>query len=48
MVVPTTTPLLPALPTLLDTLNETREFYTFIKDVRAAFRAYVEDERRGR
>ncbi|KDQ17526.1 hypothetical protein BOTBODRAFT_29706 [Botryobasidium botryosum FD-172 SS1] len=46
--VPTSTPLLPALPTLLATLNETREFYGFIKSVRGAFREYVTDERRAR
>ncbi|OCH94207.1 hypothetical protein OBBRIDRAFT_884963 [Obba rivulosa] len=35
--VPTTTPFLPMLPILLEELNSTRDFYTFIKHVRHAF-----------
>lgn len=35
--VPTTSPVLPNLPILLDELNETRDLYAFIKQVRQAF-----------
>ncbi|KAH9836719.1 chromosome segregation protein Spc25-domain-containing protein [Rhodofomes roseus] len=40
--VPTTTPYLPTLPILLDELNETRDVYTFVKNVRDAFKRVVE------
>ncbi|KAF8508519.1 chromosome segregation protein Spc25-domain-containing protein [Gautieria morchelliformis] len=35
--VPTSSPMIPTLPLLLAELNETREFYKFIKKVRKAF-----------
>ncbi|KAH9949461.1 chromosome segregation protein Spc25-domain-containing protein [Amylocystis lapponica] len=35
--VPTTTPFLPTLPILLDMLNQSRDIYAFIKQVRLAF-----------
>jgi Chromosome segregation protein Spc25 len=35
--VPTTSPMIPTLPLLLAELNETREFFRFIKKVRKAF-----------
>jgi len=37
LIVLTSTPLLPTLPTLLDQLNESRDVYTFIKRVRQAY-----------
>ncbi|KAF9513909.1 hypothetical protein BS47DRAFT_1343728 [Hydnum rufescens UP504] len=43
--VPTCTPLLPAMPDLVNTLNETGEFYTFVRNVRLAFREYALEER---
>ncbi|KAI0685546.1 chromosome segregation protein Spc25-domain-containing protein [Cytidiella melzeri] len=39
--VPTTSPALPTLPILLDELNETRDVYAFIKQVRQAFEHLV-------
>ncbi|KAI0809138.1 chromosome segregation protein Spc25-domain-containing protein [Irpex lacteus] len=39
--VPTMSPALPTLPILLDELNETRDVYTFIKQVRQAFEHLV-------
>ncbi|KIJ45189.1 hypothetical protein M422DRAFT_30037 [Sphaerobolus stellatus SS14] len=35
--VPTASPMIPTLPLLVDELNETREFYRFIKKVRQSF-----------
>jgi kinetochore protein Spc25 len=37
LIVLTSTPLLPTLPTLLDHLTESRDVYTFIKRVRQAY-----------
>ncbi|CAL1696858.1 unnamed protein product [Somion occarium] len=39
--VPTTSPFLPTLPILLDELNESRDIYSFIKQVRQAFEHLV-------
>ncbi|KAK7677922.1 hypothetical protein QCA50_019112 [Cerrena zonata] len=39
--VPTTSPFLPNLPILLDELNESRDIYSFIKQVRQAFEELV-------
>ncbi|KAI0075903.1 hypothetical protein K474DRAFT_1663663 [Panus rudis PR-1116 ss-1] len=39
--VPTTSPFLPTLPILLEELNETRDVYSFIKQVRQAFEQLV-------
>ncbi|KAG8694494.1 kinetochore-associated Ndc80 complex subunit spc25 [Ceratobasidium sp. 394] len=44
--VSTSSPLLPQMSGLVDWLNETREFYWFVKKVRMAFQQYVQDERR--
>ncbi|KAH7330641.1 chromosome segregation protein Spc25-domain-containing protein [Rhizoctonia solani] len=46
--VTTSTPLLPQMSGLVEWLNETREFYWFVKKVRMAFQQYVLDERRAR
>ncbi|QRW05799.1 chromosome segregation protein spc25 [Ceratobasidium sp. AG-Ba] len=46
--VSTSSPLLPQMSGLVDWLNETREFYWFVKKVRMAFQQYVQDERRAR
>ncbi|KAL5640613.1 hypothetical protein ACGC1H_001181 [Rhizoctonia solani] len=46
--VTTSTPLLPQMSALVDWLNETGEFYWFVKKVRMAFGQYVQDERRAR
>ncbi|CCM04798.1 uncharacterized protein FIBRA_06991 [Fibroporia radiculosa] len=43
--VPTTTPFLPTLPILLDELNETRDIYTFFKQVRQSFVEVVQQGR---
>ncbi|KZT68804.1 hypothetical protein DAEQUDRAFT_711278 [Daedalea quercina L-15889] len=40
--VPTTTPYLPTLPILVDELNETRDVYTFIKNVRNAYKDVID------
>jgi kinetochore protein Spc25 len=37
----TSTPLLPTLPIYVDKLNESRDVYAFIKEVRQAFRDLV-------
>ncbi|KAG8908684.1 kinetochore-associated Ndc80 complex subunit spc25 [Tulasnella sp. 417] len=44
--VTSSTPLLGTLPTLLEELNETRQFYVFVRRLREAFRVQAEDERR--
>ncbi|KAF8603129.1 hypothetical protein BDV93DRAFT_606969 [Ceratobasidium sp. AG-I] len=44
--VSTSSPLLPQMSALVEWLNETREFYWFVKKVRKAFQQYVQDERR--
>jgi hypothetical protein len=41
LLVPTTSPVLPTLPIMLDELNETRDLYAFIKQVRQAFELQV-------
>ncbi|KAG8923977.1 kinetochore-associated Ndc80 complex subunit spc25 [Tulasnella sp. 418] len=46
--VTTSTPLLPTLPTLLAELNESRQFYVFVRRIRGAFVSYVEEEKRVR
>ncbi|PSR82434.1 hypothetical protein PHLCEN_2v6070 [Hermanssonia centrifuga] len=43
--VPTTSPFLPTLPILVDELNQTRDVYTFIKQVRQAFVDLVTEDR---
>ncbi|KAL5485923.1 SPC25 [Sanghuangporus weigelae] len=43
--VPLTTPPIPTLPLLVDQLNKTRDFYSFIKSVRARFVEMVEGAR---
>ena len=40
------TPLLGTLPTLMEELNETRQFYVFVRQLREAFRVQVEEEKR--
>ncbi|KAG8944797.1 hypothetical protein FRC04_001535 [Tulasnella sp. 424] len=44
--VTSSTPLLGTLPTLLEELNETRQFYAFVRRLREAFRVQAEEERR--
>ncbi|CUA71367.1 Nuclear anchorage protein 1 [Rhizoctonia solani] len=46
--VTTSRPLLPQMSGLVEWLNETGEFYWFVKKVRMGFEQYVRDERRAR
>jgi len=43
--VPSSKPLLPSLPSLVETLNRDRDFFAFLKHIRMAFVEYAHDER---
>jgi hypothetical protein len=43
--VPSSKPLLPSLPSLVETLNRERDFFAFLKHARMAFAEYARDER---
>ena len=45
LAVPSSKPMVPALPSLVDTLNRDRDFFKFIKHARVAFVEYARDER---
>ncbi|KAF8330353.1 uncharacterized protein EI90DRAFT_3060439 [Cantharellus anzutake] len=45
--VPTSTPLLPSISELVEMLNGSRDFPSFVKKVRLAFREYTREERGG-